>query len=100
MKIKTKIHIRDYQNPYFPPLMQDILARLRKHLCWVKFIKADGTVRNMLCSLNETFLPPPKDTAKDSKPSISTVTVWDVELNEWRAFKLETFIKLAIVLPD
>ena len=86
-------------------LRKDVLFQLRNELCWVRFVKADNTRRFMLCTLLDTFLPPPtdaylkgileRDTTKKVDPDL--VTIWDVEEQAWRSFKLSRFLRLIVV---
>lgn len=85
-------------------LRRDVLLQLRNELCEVRFLKADGTKRIMQCTLQETFLPPPTDAYLQGimdrdkpKPDPNLITVWDTEKNAWRAFKLETFLRLTVL---
>jgi hypothetical protein len=85
-------------------LRKDVLLQLRNELCSVRFVKADGTRRYMQCTLLETFLPPPTDAylrgileKGQPKPNPNLITVWDIEKNAWRAFRLETFLRLTVI---
>lgn len=82
-------------------LRLDVLKQLRNELCEVRFLKADGTKRIMQCTLLETFLPDLKQTIRDRKDAPIkdpfTITVWDTEKEAWRAFKLETFLRLTVL---
>ena len=73
----------------------------------VEFVKADGTVRAMTCTLNWDFIPQdkqPKDTGpvdgivKESKqrkePDPHTLKVFDLDKGEWRSFKMERVQKI------
>jgi hypothetical protein len=77
-----------------------VLNALHRELCQVRFIKADGTKRVMLCSLMPTFLPdetysgPSYETMVKRMNNPYLITVWDVEKMEWRAFTLERFLRL------
>ena len=61
----------------------------------IKFIKVDGTVRDMVATINEEVAKPQSDsvepvatTIRKSKPA-GVQTVWDVDANGWRSFKWE-----------
>lgn len=77
---------------------------LRNELCEVRFIKAEKTIRVMLCTLLDTFLPPPESmgcpspaTAARKANNPYLITVWDVEKQAWRSFNLDTFIRLSVI---
>lgn len=59
----------------------------------VKFVKVDGTVRDMNCTLSKNQLPwvPAEDLLRNRNMRTSTI-VWDVDAGEWRRFKNENVI--------
>ena len=67
----------------------DILADLRKNICEVTFIKANGDERTMICTLIPDFLPFDEYTQTKPVPEIKNdlVNVWDIEASAWRSFK-------------
>ena len=81
-------------------LRKALRAALRKGLCSVKFRKADGSIRNMTCTLNAERMP----TLPSSSPSVvkkvnkEVLKVWDVEADDFkgafRSFRLDSLIKL------
>ena len=68
---------------------REITHLLYKHDCEVVFVKKDGTVRTMPCTLREEAMPQREATTlhetKLYKPE--TITVWCLDKSEWRAFK-------------
>lgn len=61
----------------------------------VEFEKKDGTVREMKCTLHESFLPPmpepdPDKPAKKKNPDIQVV--WDIEKEAFRSFRWDTLL--------
>lgn len=77
----------------------------------VSFVKADGTVRDMRCTLNWEFIPtdkqpkgdvPVEDLLKESKkrrePDPHTLRVFDVEKQEWRSFRFDRLQKVTAEL--
>jgi len=74
----------------------------------VEFLKADGTVREMRCTLDFDRIPEdklPKPTAvpvdgivKESKqrkhPDEHSLRVWDLDKNEWRSFRFDRLQKV------
>ena len=72
----------------------------------VEFTKADGTVREMRCTLNPDKLPPvPTPTGpvdgivKESKqrkaPDPESIRVFDLDKNEWRSFRFDRLQKVS-----
>lgn len=57
----------------------------------VTFTKAStGEERVMTCTLNESYLPPrDSDKQSDTSKSTTSLSVWDVNANGWRAFRWE-----------
>jgi len=71
----------------------------------VEFTKADGSVREMRCTLNPDKLPPtPAPTGpvdgivKESKqrkaPDPESIRVFDLDKNEWRSFRFDRLQKV------
>ena len=78
-----------------------IKSLLQKSEITVTFVKADGTDREMLCTLNWEKIPPDavklsspvdgivKENKKPRKePDPHSIRVFDVEKQEWRSFKV------------
>lgn len=102
-EITLKIRGKDYDVDAL--LMEKILKNLRKHLCVIKFRKADDTIRTMWCTLLPTFLPPPKEpeaamTKRTQTSNPNIIRVWDIEAHDWRAFDMTRFRRLSIVEPE
>lgn len=84
-----------------------IRSLLQKQPITVTFTKADGTDREMLCTLNPEQLPPvamPIDgIVKESKkprkePDPHSLRVFDLEKNEWRSFRFDRLKKVTATL--
>ena len=58
----------------------------------VEFTKADGTKRKLLCTLKADELPKfeIKEGAKPKKVNEDILSVWDLENNGWRSFRIDT----------
>ena len=102
----TTIDANDYDYDLGTKFKKLVTGTLATELCKVRFIKADGTTRDMLCTLLETFMPLPEATTstgsvhaalvrKQNNPYL--VTVWDVEKMDWRAFSLDRFVALRVI---
>jgi molybdopterin-guanine dinucleotide biosynthesis protein A len=65
----------------------------------ISFIKADGTLRHLHCSLHHELAPAVYDNLKEDqsedaqlarKPNLETLAVWDLEAKAWRSFRLDS----------
>lgn len=89
-----------------------VRSLLQKQAITVTFVKADGSVRNMRCTLNWDFIPTDKQPGAitdihgaiaESKPSKKapdphTLRVFDVDVMEWRSFRFERLQKITAEL--
>ena len=92
-----------------------IRSLLQKSTITVVFTKADGTSREMLCTLNWDYIPTdkaPKETfttgpvdgilsesAKPRKaPDTHSLRVFDVDKQEWRSFRFDRLLKITAEL--
>lgn len=63
----------------------------------VTFTKADGTNREMRCSLNSELLPVREvkdDESKPRKKSVDTVAVYDLDKLDWCSFRWDSIIEV------
>jgi hypothetical protein len=91
-------------------IMRDwIKSLLQASTITVQFTKADGTVRDMQCTLNPEQLPDmvttgPVDgivveSAKPRKaPDPHSLRVFDVDKQEWRSFRFDRLLKITAEL--
>ena len=72
-----------------------LLEALTKHECTVTFTKVNGETRVMPCTLKEDVIPKqePKGT---KKPNESVVSVWCLDKQEWRSFRVDNVVDLEI----
>jgi hypothetical protein len=72
-----------------------LLEALKKHECTVTFTKVNGETRVMPCTLKEEVIPKqePKGT---KKPNESVVSVWCLDKQEWRSFRVDNVVDLEI----
>ena len=72
-----------------------LLEALTKHECTVTFTKVNGETRVMPCTLREDLVPKiePKGT---KKPNESVVSVWCLDKQEWRSFRVDNVVDLEI----
>lgn len=71
-------------------LKHEIVNILQQGVCRVTFEKADGSLRDMVCTLNFDLIP--IQIAGTSKPNDEVVTVWDMEKEDWRAFRVDRLV--------
>lgn len=61
----------------------------------ITFKKKDGTLRTMYCTKNLNTIPFENHPKGSSKPtSDNTITVFDLQLNEWRSFVVSNLVRL------
>ena len=68
---------------------------LHKSVVSVKFIKKDGTERDMLCTLKPDLLPAQTDleeSVQKKAPNPDILAVYDVEKDGWRSFRYDSII--------
>ena len=82
-------------------MRDELINILKDNICVVSFKKKDGTNRNMKCTLKESIVP--KATKEDplSQKKIralneEVVTVWDVEKEGWRSFRVDSVVTYGI----
>lgn len=61
--------------------------------CWIRFIKVDGSIRGMSCTLNPAVL---KGFGETYEPRITetVLPVYDLDTRAWRSFRLDHLKKL------
>jgi hypothetical protein len=68
---------------------------LKKNVVTVNFKKKDESIRKMVCTLSEDYLPEviPVENEKQRKAeSPDTLSVWDLEKQAWRSFRVDSVI--------
>lgn len=87
-------------------LREDMVAVLRENICVFNFTKADGTQRNMLCTLISDYLPERPVLEENSAPvkprkrNPDNIVVWDVDIGDWRSFNIRSVTKWGIAMID
>lgn len=91
-------------------LFRDWLKKLlQNEEVTVEFIKSDGTLRTMRCTLDTTrfdFPSTPVKTTVDGRPRaqrnpsadavVKTVCVWDLDANQWRSFRYDRLKNITV----
>ncbi len=67
---------------------REYVSLLERALVQVSFEKAGGALRLMKCTLHPSRLPETDEPIARQEPS-EKVTVWDVDANDWRSFRLD-----------
>ena len=77
---------------FVEPIARDwLVGVLKDGPVHVKFTKADGTERNMKCTLKEELiLPYETKTDRTRKLNEEVVAVYDLEKESWRSFRLDS----------
>lgn len=72
---------------------EEMLNELRQGVILVNFTKADGTKRDMRCTLNAGYLEEElgklENYTDDQQPNAESVVVYDTEKSAWRSFRLD-----------
>ena len=63
---------------------------LENNVCNVKFTKVNGDFRDMDCTLKRELMPEPAfyATTQDSVEKKEHISVWDINREAWRAFRI------------
>jgi hypothetical protein len=77
----------------------DMINELRTRPCRVIFRKVNGEERDMMCTLNEEYMPENSvDTNSDKQSrgySDDTIRVIDINKGEWRSFRIDSVISFS-----
>jgi hypothetical protein len=71
---------------------------LHESVVCVTFTKLDGTVREMRCTLQESYLPTrvqSEDGDEPRKTNDSVMPVFDIDKKEWRSFRKSSIISFS-----
>ena len=71
---------------------------LENGIVTIFFEKADGTLREMRCTLQSQYLPPQLlqegSTSRAENPD--TLSVWDIENGGWRSFRMNSIKSITV----
>jgi hypothetical protein len=62
---------------------------------FVKFQKVDGTIRNMVCTVNPILIPKAKQPKGDMIYTPKQIRVFDLVAQEWRSMLEENIIEIS-----
>lgn len=86
-----------------PQFREWLHGLLRAGVVTVEFIKSDGTLRVLRCTLQPELLPQQplvEGDRKSRRESEATLAVWDVEGSAWRSFRLDRVRRVTATLGD
>lgn len=89
---------KELNHPNFKTWFAGLLKETEVHL---KFVKANGEVREMRCSLHEDRIPEdkkPKDSGR--KHPEDSIAVFDLDKQDWRSFRYDSIQEFTWDLPD
>jgi len=77
---------------------EDLIKLLKEKVVTVKFKKKDESIRKMVCTLSEEYLPEPEPLAegevkRTKKDNPNTLPVWDLEKLAWRSFRVDSVVE-------
>lgn len=70
---------------------------LENNIVLVKFIKVNGDERLMKCTLREDKLPIKSKSTSSRVPNDDVISVYDLEKEDWRSFRVDSVISTIIV---
>ena len=65
---------------------EDLLEQLKTNIVNVRFVKLDGTERNMKCTLKDDLVPATKSGKQEQFGFSKLITTYDLESEGWRSF--------------
>jgi WYL_2, Sm-like SH3 beta-barrel fold len=77
---------------------EEFVNLLKNNILKVTFMKTNGELRVMRCTLKKDLLPPlPADyVPRDRAPNPNVVAALDLDKNEWRSFRIDSVKKYEI----
>lgn len=78
----------------------EMISILKSNKVSVTFEKVDGTIREMNCTLLEEFLPVIEESKTKRAVNLETVSVWDLDKNAWRSFRVDSITKFETMKGD
>ena len=76
-------------------LLNEIMERLQMGRTEIMFKKVeDGSIRHMICTLNPK-LAPRILLAKEERQTQEVISVWDLEKQGWRSFRVDSVLYLS-----
>lgn len=83
----------------------EIVEALRAHRCVIKFTKVNGEVREMPCTLRPDVIPSQPQVVQEASADSKTrktndniVSVWCLDKQAWRSFRVDSVLELRLDL--
>ncbi len=74
-----------------------LVEGLKRNMMKVVFTKANGEERTMLCTLHESILPEQPISGIKKKENKDVLSVWDIDANGWRSFRMDSIKEVKVV---
>ncbi len=74
-----------------------LVEGLKKNVMRITFTKVNGDERVMLCTLHDSILPEQPISEIKKKVNPDTLSVWDLDNNGWRSFRLDSIKEMKVV---
>lgn len=77
----------------------EIIRLLKNEVLDISFIKKDGSLREMKCTLQEAFITPYErktETTIKKSVNLDMLTVWDIEASGFKKVNIPTITKIKI----
>ncbi len=77
---------------------ETLKSELQSFVAKITFTKADGSNREMTCTLKPSLLPEVKlvEAHVPRKQNDDVLAVWDLDNNAWRSFRLDSIIEVQL----
>ena len=76
---------------------EGLVRLLENSVCDIKFTKADGTERDMTCTLNRIDESVGEIAEGHNNSSNNRITVWDLDKSDWRSFRTENLTQCKVI---
>lgn len=74
----------------------ELKSTLQNEIATITFEKADGTLREMRCTLQSVFLPEQKEDRKERAENEAVLAVWDIDNGGWRSFRMDSIKSIVV----
>jgi hypothetical protein len=62
----------------------------------IKFIKANGEMREMRCTLSPQLVPQQETETKERRQNPDVQAVWDLDKEDWRSFRYDSLLEVLV----
>lgn len=76
---------------------ETLVEGLKNNLVKVVFMKVNGDIREMNCTLHDSILPETIITKTEKKVNQDAISVWDTDNDGWRSFRIDSIKEFKIV---